>query len=96
MIPYYKNNNGTEFWRDEKGQYHREDGPAAIYPSGNSYWYNKGVLHREDGPAVVWNNGEQEWRINGIPHYNNKSFQIAANLSDEDLIAIVLKYGNVT
>jgi hypothetical protein len=36
------------------------------------------------------------WYINNERCFNNKSFQKAANLSDEDMIAIVLKYGNVT
>jgi hypothetical protein len=37
----------------------------------------------------------QAWSVNGKKFYHNKSFQKAANLSDEDMLAIVLKYGDV-
>jgi hypothetical protein len=42
---------------NEKGQYHRLDGPAIEWNDGNKYWIVNGQCHREDGPAVEYNNG---------------------------------------
>jgi hypothetical protein len=65
---------------------------------GNQRWFNNaGQYHRTDGPAFIFViNGYVEWVINGYTYYDNKEFQKAANLSDEDMTAIVLKYGNVS
>jgi hypothetical protein len=52
-------------------------------------------LYRTDGPAVIWSDGYQSWWINDERYLNNKSFQKAAGISDEDMIAMVLKYGDV-
>ena len=46
-------------WTDEKGRYHREDGPAIIcYRSDGSIssesFYFEFRLHRELGPAQIW------------------------------------------
>jgi hypothetical protein len=63
---------------------------------GNQRWYDEnGQYHRTDGPAVILHNNVKRWYLNGHRYYDNKSFQLAADLSDEDMIAIVLKYGNV-
>ncbi len=37
-------------YRNERGELHREDGPAIEYTSGTKMWYQNGKLHREDGP----------------------------------------------
>ena len=57
-----------EIWRNEKGQIHREDGPAIIYFGGFKEWWVNGKRHREDGPAVIYPNGTQYWYINGQLH----------------------------
>lgn len=49
------------------GKYHREDGPAIEWPSGNKEWYLDGKCHREDGPAVEYL-GLRQWFINGKCH----------------------------
>jgi len=33
---------GTQIWKNENGYFHREDGPAVIYPDGTQYWYING------------------------------------------------------
>jgi hypothetical protein len=62
-------------WRDEKGEYHREDGPASIcYRSDGSIsserFFLNGFLHSELGPAdiryradgsIIW----EEFYLNG-------------------------------
>ena len=52
-------------FRNDAGLYHREDGPAFIWPDGYKEWWINGKSHREDGPAVIWSNGDKEWWING-------------------------------
>ena len=42
----------TRYWFDNKGRYHREDGPAVEWANGNKAWYRNGKQHREDGPAI--------------------------------------------
>jgi hypothetical protein len=67
-------------------------------------WHNSnGLAHRKDGPAYSANdtpgypndNGYIGWYVDGKRYYNNKLFQEAANLSDEDMLAMIMKYGNV-
>jgi hypothetical protein len=91
------NEYGRTVFKNSDGLYHRTDGPAYISPLGYCAWYNNGVPHREDGPArISYKDGNMySWIVNGIEYFNNKSFQKAAKLSDEDMIAIVLKYGNI-
>jgi hypothetical protein len=62
------NQYGTIRWKNAEGKYHREDGPAVIYPNGSEWWYTNGKYHREDGPAVTYPNGDEEWFINGERH----------------------------
>ena len=54
-------------YRNELGQYHRTDGPAIEYVSGEKHWYINGQLHRTDGPAVEYGDYKQWW-INGNLH----------------------------
>jgi hypothetical protein len=67
-----------------------------IDSNGNQLWQNNAHnLHRTDGPAYIRLDEYQEWWINNKLYFDNKSFQQATNLSDEDMIAVILKYGNV-
>lgn len=49
-----------EEWYNEKGERHREDGPAVESANGDKEYYQNGQLHREDGPALVQFNGTLE------------------------------------
>ena len=49
------------------GKYHREDGPAVIYPDGTLHYYLNGELHREDGPAIIYPGGNIYY-LNGKCH----------------------------
>jgi hypothetical protein len=51
---------------NEKGQLHREDGPAR-FGENYEFWYINGKLHREDGPAYI-NGYKKIWYINGKRH----------------------------
>jgi hypothetical protein len=54
------------------------------------------VSHRLDGPASTYSNGEVRWYIYGKMYTTNESFQKAANLSDDDMIVLNLKYGPIS
>src|ERR1700680_4883913 len=60
--------NGNKFWRNSKGQYHREDGPAYEGKDGTKIWFKNGNLDREDGPAIENTDGSKMWYINGKRH----------------------------
>jgi len=50
---------------NEKGEYHREDGPAIEYPGGTKMWYQHGKKHRTDGPADIFPAGFVRYWIEG-------------------------------
>ena len=60
-VDYY----GTLIWKNAKGDPHRVDGPAVIWPNGTKSWYINGKRHRTDGPASVCPNGDQYWYHHG-------------------------------
>lgn len=70
-VIYYKHNDGGRCWY-KNNIYHRVDGPALIFATGDMFWYNNGKYHRDDGPAVMhitgfksyWQNGERH-RLDG-------------------------------
>jgi hypothetical protein len=70
---------GNICYRNESGQYHREDGPAIEYADGSKAWYINGKLHREDGPAFEEPNGYKAWWINGVRHREDGPARIHPN-----------------
>lgn len=58
-------------------------------------WYVDGKLHRVDGPAVIWPNGQMWWCLDHVIYSDNRSFQEAAGLSDEEMTVMILKYGDI-
>ena len=59
---------GTTRWYNERGEYHRENGPAVEWSNGYKSWYINGKRHREDGPAIEHVEGGKSWFINGKLH----------------------------
>jgi hypothetical protein len=55
----------VECWYNEKGELHREDGPAYEHVNGYKSWWINGERHREDGPAIERANGDKYWYYNG-------------------------------
>ena len=52
-----------EVYKNEKGQFHRVDGPA--YINGNyKAWIMNGLYHRVNGPAIVGGVYYKSWWIN--------------------------------
>jgi hypothetical protein len=85
----------TAWWLD--GLRHRLDGPAVTREDdGYNSWYVSGLRHRLDGPAIEECNGDKLWYITGIRYTNFKDFQKAGNLSDQDMMVLRLKYGEIT
>lgn len=80
------------------------DLPATGFPTGDvcmtwtdgtKTYHRNGMRHRTDGPAAEYANGKYMWCLNGDIYLNNKEFQKAANISDEDMAVMIMKYGNV-
>ncbi len=98
--PTETTNYGTEIWRNDKNEIHREDGPAVIYRKGRNEWYINGNLHRVDGPAVIYSNGTQFWYINDhditveIRKWAEDRDIDLENLSEMDKMVISLEWGN--
>jgi len=68
-------------YRNEKGEYHREDGPAYICPTYQA-WYQNNKRHRKDGPAIIdSSNGYQAWYQNGKLHREDGPAIIFPNTS---------------
>jgi hypothetical protein len=65
MTNPFTDSDGNKSWYNDQCQFHREDGPAIEYASGEKCWYIDDKLHREDGPAVELANGRKCWYING-------------------------------
>lgn len=65
MVHTYSNR--TEYFNN-KGEKHREDGPAVEWNHGDKYYYKNGLLHRIDGPAIDRINGTKMYYVNGLKH----------------------------
>ena len=48
---------------NEKGEYHREDGPALEFTNGYKAWCINGMRHRIDGPAVEDSAGQKFYYV---------------------------------
>ena len=55
---------GCIYFKNEKGDYHKEDGPAVEYPNGYKAWFINGERHREDGPARITSEGILQYWLN--------------------------------
>lgn len=77
--------------------WHCEDGPAYIHPDGTLGWYQNGKAHRLDGPAHIYgssyNNRLPEYYIDGSWYTDQNEYQRHAKLTDEDMTALILRYG---
>ena len=95
---YYQNGQiETEEWKNEDGELHRIDGPAARewYDDGQlerEVWYINGTPHRLDGPAVrYWYDDGQlaskSWYINDVQYDTEAEFLVAVDLYKANEIA---------
>ncbi len=70
-------------YTDERGELHRDDGPAVMWPDGRLEWYRHGKQHRDDGPAEIWPDGTQRWCQHGKLHREDGPAKIRASGSQE-------------
>jgi hypothetical protein len=75
---------GTTRWYNEKGQIHREDGPAVECLNGTKHWFRNGKRHREDGPATEWSDGIGFWYIYG-KEFTQEEFESLFSIQNDDL-----------
>ena len=60
------------------------------------YMNDRDELHRTDGPAFIRADGFQSWWLLDCRYYDNNSYREDAHLDDEQMEAIIAKYGNVS
>jgi hypothetical protein len=71
---------GNKVWRNEKGELHREDGPAIEELKGYKAWYQNGKRHRIDGPAIEYSDGDKSWYIEGMKYTEEEYYQKLAEM----------------
>ncbi|WP_034998451.1 hypothetical protein [Beijerinckia mobilis] len=69
-----------------------EYGEEEIKILGGTEYRFKGSLHRKDGPARTFDNGVMEWWLNGKPFDNFENWIHEAELTEEEIIYLKLKY----
>ena len=74
---------------------HRKDGPAYIHKDGTEYWYLHGEMHRIDGPAVIYKDGRVEWYLKNTRIKSAEHFKQVSGCTDEALIMVLLKFGEI-
>ena len=90
---------GNQYWYSH-GSLHRDGGPAIELYDGSKEWYKRGFCHREDGPAVMWMPTENNpfrchWYVNGEHMRSPEQFQLYTECTDEELMFLILKYGDI-
>ena len=85
---------GSQFWYRD-GILHRDDGPAIVWGDGDREWLLNGQLHRVDGPAIIWMDGAMLWYLNDRWIKSAKRFQHIAGLSDEAMLLLRIRYGEI-
>jgi len=72
------------------------DFTVTVSPNGSKRYRNLRALHRLHGPALIDGyGGRHGWYVNDIRYSNNDSFQRASGISDEEMLVMILKHGNV-
>jgi len=74
---------GVKRWFNEKGELHRDNGPAIILSDGSVEYYQNGKCHREDGPAIIDANGTRCYYQNGRCHRLDGPAVIWSNVREE-------------
>ena len=75
-------------YKNNRGKYHRTDGPAVECGNGYKKWYIDGEKHREDGPAVEWISGRKSWYLDDIEYSEDQYHQELIKLKLKRLIEL--------
>ncbi len=71
------------------------------WPDGGKGWYKDGKLHRMDGPAYCPAKDPAQfedkpiWCIEDHRYNSNAGYQKDSGISNEDMFAMILTYGDV-
>ena len=65
MAKRWYHRSGTVRWLDDKGHFHRVDGPASVWPDGTQPWFSHGRFHFAHGPAILYADGLLVWYEDG-------------------------------
>jgi hypothetical protein len=76
----------------QRGELHRDDGPAVEFATGYNAWYQHGFRHRDDGPAINYPSGLKEWYLSG-QQLTFDTWLDTGNISDEEKVMMKLQYG---
>ena len=74
---------GSKRWYNDRGQFHRIDGPAYINKNGSRRWYQNDKLHRTDGPAVIYKDHSEHWYQDGHWHRTDGPARTWVNGAEE-------------
>ena len=80
--------------RDSHGRPHCNDGPAISIAGVMEEWHHHGIPHRVDGPAIIGTH-TYAWYVKGTRIDSWEQLKYEANLSDVDLLLMVLKWGEM-
>jgi hypothetical protein len=83
---------GNTIWLLDGG-FHRTDGPAIEYTSGDKEWWVNNKIHRIDGPAVELADGSARWWLNSVELTFDDWLDNNLELTDEEKVMMKLKYG---
>lgn len=96
---YLEKEGRIKIWRRKDGQPHRVGAPAIMRSMHqHEEWLIDGGYHRTDGPAVCGVNIHgpyRWWWVNNVRMTSWSGFQMASDCSDEEIILLKLKYGNM-
>jgi hypothetical protein len=84
--------NGAKIWY-LNNSFHRVDGPAIIFPTGDESWYLHGKRHCEVGPAIDWIDMECGWFLHGEELTFNQWLAKTTGLTEEEKVMMKLQYG---
>ncbi len=59
----------------------------------NRWFYKDKPIHRTDGPAITYSNGMIRYYYDGRWIHDSELFILLTNMTEEDFLALVLKYG---
>jgi hypothetical protein len=84
-------------YRNSKGEFHREDGPAIIYHEpckrkGDNFWRVNGLAHRVGGPSYEWiSDGLFCWFRKAIRHRLNAPAYISIKHNNKEYYEFGIK-----
>jgi len=95
IISQYYGFSRVEWFKN--GQIHRVGGPAVIEHDGTKWWYQNDRPHRIDGPAFIPADSEKtiEFWYRGRRVRNNVDWEFLTDRSEEEVLAFILKWGNI-